>query len=127
MLVDAANHYAPIVWTERTGSESDTWLVPGYKIAAKTGTSTVPDGYGGFEEWTIGSVLGLVPAEQPRYAVLVKIDHPKDDIWGLVTAVPVYQIIAEQLVRYERIAPDPALYGPGQKPEVAQKPEDQQP
>lgn len=119
MLVDAANHYAPVVWTQRTGESGDTWLVPGYKVAAKTGTSTVPDGFGGFEDWTIGSVLGMVPAEQPRYAVLVKIDHPKDDIWGISTAIPVYQIIAEQLVRYERIAPDPALYGPGQKPEAA--------
>lgn len=127
MLIDSANHYAPVVWTERTGDSSDTWLVPGYKIAAKTGTSTVPDGHGGFEDWTIGSVVGLVPAEQPRYAVLVKIDHPKDDIWGVSTAIPVYQIIAEQLVRYERIAPDPALYGPGQKPEVAKEQTDQQP
>ncbi len=118
MLIDSANHYAPVVWAERTGSFEDTWLVPGYKVAAKTGTSTVPDGKGGFEDWTIGSVVGLVPAEQPRYAVLVKIDHPKDDIWGVSTAVPVYQAIASRLVTYERIAPNPELYGPGQKPEV---------
>jgi cell division protein FtsI (penicillin-binding protein 3) len=119
MLVDSANHYAPVVWGERTGIYEDTWLVPGYKVAAKTGTSTVPDGKGGFEDWTIGSVTGLVPAEQPRYAILVKIDHPKDDIWGVSTAVPVYQAIAARLVTYERIAPDPDLYGPGQKAEEA--------
>jgi cell division protein FtsI (penicillin-binding protein 3) len=119
MLIDSANHYAPVVWAERTGSSDDTWLVPGYKVAAKTGTSTVPDGNGGFEDWTIGSVAGLVPAEQPRYAILVKIDHPKDDIWGVSTAVPVYQAIAARLVTYERIAPDPNLYGPGQQPEEA--------
>ncbi|GAB4176736.1 MAG: penicillin-binding protein 2 [Roseiflexaceae bacterium] len=119
MLVDSANHYAPVVWAERTGSYEDTWLVPGYKVAAKTGTSTVPNGRGGFEDWTIGSVAGLVPAEQPRYAVLVKIDHPKDDIWGVSTAIPVYQVIASRLVTYERIAPDPALYGPGQTPDLA--------
>jgi cell division protein FtsI (penicillin-binding protein 3) len=118
MLIDSANHYAPVVWAERTGDYNDTWLVPGYKVGAKTGTSTVPNGVGGFEDWTIGSVVGLVPAEQPRYAVLVKIDHPKDDIWGVSTAVPVYQAIAARLLTYERIAPDPALYGPGQKPEA---------
>jgi cell division protein FtsI (penicillin-binding protein 3) len=118
MLIDSANHYAPVVWAKQTGIYDDTWLVPGYKVAAKTGTSTVPNGQGGFEDWTIGSVVGLVPAEQPRYAVLVKIDHPKDDIWGVSTAVPVYQAIASQLVTYERIAPDNNLYGPGQRPEA---------
>ncbi len=119
MLVDSANHYAPVVWAEHTGDYSDTWLVPGYKVAAKTGTSTVPDGNGGFADWTIGSVLGLVPAEQPRYAMLVKIDHPKDDIWGVSTAIPVYQALASKIVRYERIAPNADLYGPGQRPETA--------
>jgi cell division protein FtsI (penicillin-binding protein 3) len=118
MLIDSANHYAPVVWAAKTGIYDDTWLVPGYKVAAKTGTSTVPNGQGGFEDWTIGSVVGLVPAEQPRYAVLVKIDHPKDDIWGVSTAVPVYQTIATQLLTYERIAPDDTLYGPGQRPEA---------
>jgi cell division protein FtsI (penicillin-binding protein 3) len=121
MLIDSANHYAPVVWAPLTGNSDDTWLVPGYKVAAKTGTSTVPNGEGGFEDWTIGSVAGLVPAEQPRYAVLVKIDHPKDDIWGVSTAIPVYQAIAARLVTYERIAPDPALYGPGQTPEAIEE------
>ena len=115
MLVDSANHYAPVVWAERTGDYGDAWLVPGYRVAAKTGTSTVPDGNGGFEDRTIGSVVGLAPADQPRYAILVKIDHPKDDIWGVATAIPVYQTLAEKLMRYERIAPNPEFYSPGQQ------------
>ncbi len=114
MLIDSANHYAPVVWAPVTGDYGDAWLVPGYKVAAKTGTSTVPDGQGGFEDWTIGSVVGLVPAEQPQFAVLVKIDHPKDDIWGVSTAIPVYQAIARELVRYARITPDRSLVSDGQ-------------
>ena len=114
MLVKAANHYAPVVWGPRTGSYADTWLVPGYQVTAKTGTSSIPDGHGGYGDGTIGSVVGLAPAENARYAVLVKIDRPKDDIWGVSTAIPVYQSIVEQLLRYERIAPDPGLVGPGQ-------------
>jgi cell division protein FtsI (penicillin-binding protein 3) len=119
MLVDSANHYAPVVWAEQTGSLEDTWLVPGYKVAAKTGTSSVPDGNGGYKDWTIGSVAGLVPAEQPRYAVLIKIDYPKDDPWGVNTAIPVYYALAARLVTYERIAPDPNLYSPGQRREAS--------
>jgi cell division protein FtsI (penicillin-binding protein 3) len=114
MLVKAANHYAPVVWRPVTGDNSDTWLVPGYEVAAKTGTSSIPDGKGGWSDGTIGSVLGLAPADNARYAILVKIDRPRDDIWGVSTAIPVYQAIAEQLLRYERIQPNPAFVGPGQ-------------
>jgi cell division protein FtsI (penicillin-binding protein 3) len=115
MLVESANHYAPVVWGPITGDYSDTWLVPGYEICAKTGTSSIPDGRGGYDtSGTIGSVVGLAPADEARYAVLVKIDRPRDDIWGVSTAIPVYQAIAEQLMRYDRIPPDPGLAGYGQ-------------
>ena len=93
--------------------------MPGYQVCAKTGTSSIPDGHGGYGDGTIGSVVGLAPADNARYAILVKIDRPKDDIWGVSTAIPVYQAIAEQLLRYERIAPDPSLVGPGQVAGVA--------
>jgi cell division protein FtsI (penicillin-binding protein 3) len=115
MLVNSANHYSPVVWAPITGSYADNWLVPGYEVTAKTGTSSIPDGQGGYDQsGTIGSVLGLAPAENARYAILVKIDRPRDDIWGVSTAIPVYQAIAEQLLRYERIQPDPKYVGPGQ-------------
>ena len=74
-----------------------------------------PESEGGYEDWTIGSVVGLAPVENPRYAILVKIDHPKDDIWGVRTAAAVYEAIVAQLLRYERIAPDP----PGRPEQVA--------
>lgn len=120
MLVNSANHYAPVVWGQRTGDYGDTWLVPGYQVCAKTGTSSIPDGQGGYSDGTIGSVVGLAPAEHARYAVLVKIDRPRDDIWGVSTAIPVYQAIVDQLLRYERIAPDTTLIGPGQMVGLAQ-------
>ncbi|HEU4324961.1 MAG TPA: penicillin-binding protein 2 [Roseiflexaceae bacterium] len=114
MLINSANTYAPVVWGPITGSYQDTWLVPGFEVAAKTGTSSVPDGRGGYTDWTIGSVAGLAPVENARYAILVKIDHPKDDIWGVRTAIPVYHAIVDQLLRYDRIPPDPAKVGEGQ-------------
>jgi cell division protein FtsI/penicillin-binding protein 2 len=115
MLVNSANHYAPVVWAAQTGSYSDQWLVPGYQVGAKTGTSSIPIPGGGYDpSYTIGSVLGFAPAEQAKYTVLVKIDRPKDDIWGVSTAIPVYYKVVDQLMRYERIPPDPALFSPGQ-------------
>jgi cell division protein FtsI (penicillin-binding protein 3) len=115
MLVNSANHYAPVVWGAQTGSYSDQWLVPGYQVGAKTGTSSIPLEGGGYDQsYTIGSVLGFAPAEDARYVVLVKIDRPKDDIWGVTTAIPVYYDVVDQLLRYEKIPPDPALVSPGQ-------------
>ncbi len=116
MLVNAANHYAPVVWGPRTRNYDDQWLVPGYQVCAKTGTSSIPLPGGGYDpSFTIGSVAGFAPAEDARYVVLVKIDRPKDDIWGVQTAIPVFYNIIEQLMRYERLAPDPGLLSPGQE------------
>lgn len=116
MLVNSANHYAPVVWGATTGSYADQWLVPGYQVAAKTGTSSIPLESGGYDpSYTIGSVLGFAPAEDARYVVLVKIDRPKDDIWGVTTAIPVYYNVVSQLLRYEKIPPDPTLVSPGQE------------
>lgn len=116
MLVNSANHYAPVVWAAKTGSYQDQWLVPGYQVCAKTGTSSIPLDGGGYDpSYTIGSVLGFAPAEEARYVVLVKIDRPKDDIWGVSTAIPVYYNVVDQLLRYEKIPPDPGLVSPGQE------------
>ncbi len=116
MMVHAANHYAPVVWGSRTGDHySDTWLVPGYQVGAKTGTADIADGNGGYTGRVIGSVAGFAPAEDARYAILVKVDEPSGDQYGLVSAIPAYQHIVEQLMRYERLAPDMALVGPGQE------------
>jgi cell division protein FtsI (penicillin-binding protein 3) len=112
MLIVSANHY---VDDDGTGSN---WLMPGYEVCAKTGTASIAED-GGYNNDVIGSVLGLAPAEGARYAILVKIDKPQDDIWGVLTALPVYEAIVEQLMRYERIAPDPSKAGPGQTPGVA--------
>jgi cell division protein FtsI/penicillin-binding protein 2 len=116
MLVHSANHYSPVVWGPITGDYSDQWLVPGYEVGAKTGTSSIPIEGGGYDpSYTIGSVLGFGPAEEAHFVVLVKIDRPKDDIWGVGTAIPVYQRVMDELLRYERLPPDPALVSAGQE------------
>ncbi|WP_298821449.1 peptidoglycan D,D-transpeptidase FtsI family protein [Chloroflexus sp.] len=115
MLVEAANHYAPVVWGPRTGNWSDQWLVPGYRVGAKTGTASIPLPGGGYDPaYTIGSVLGIAPVDNPRFVVLVKIDRPKKDTLGVLTAIPVYYNVVDQLFRYAHLPPDRALVSPGQ-------------
>lgn len=116
MLVNSANHYAHIVWLPITGSIADQWLVPGYAVGAKTGTASIPMEGGGYDpSYVIGSVIGFAPAENSRYVILVKIDRPKGDAWGLASAVPAFTRIVDQLMNYQRIEPDPALFSPGQE------------
>lgn len=115
MMVESANHYAPVIWGPRTGNWSDQWLVPGYRVGAKTGTASIPLPGGGYDPvYTIGSVLGIAPVDEPWFVVLVKIDRPKKDTLGVLTAIPVYYNVVEQLLRYAHIPPDRSLVSPGQ-------------
>jgi cell division protein FtsI/penicillin-binding protein 2 len=112
MLVENTLSYAPVVWGPITGSYEKMPLVPGFRVTAKTGTSSIPLNGGYDANGTIGSVVGWAPAENPRIAVLVKIDRPKDDPWGLNTAIPVYQKVTAELMTYFRMPPDPELIDP---------------
>jgi cell division protein FtsI/penicillin-binding protein 2 len=82
--------------------EAEQALVPGYQVAAKTGTST-PDET---EDYTWASVAGYAPASNPQFVMLVKIDHPRVSTFGGTVAGPLWHDIATWLFHYERIAPD---------------------
>jgi cell division protein FtsI (penicillin-binding protein 3)/stage V sporulation protein D (sporulation-specific penicillin-binding protein) len=81
--------------------------VPGYYIAGKTGTAQVASEDGGYaSDSTIGSFAGFGPVSDPRFAMLVRIDHPRDVEWAESTAAPLFGEIAEFLVKYYEIPPE---------------------
>ncbi len=82
--------------------------VPGYYIAGKTGTAQVArkDGHLGYEvDRTIGSFAGFGPVENPRFAMVVRLDNPKGVHWAESTAAPLFGEIASFLVKYFNIPP----------------------
>jgi cell division protein FtsI/penicillin-binding protein 2 len=81
--------------------------VPGYYIAGKTGTAQVPkeEGGGYEEDKTIGSFAGFGPVENPRFAMLVRIDNPKDVMWAESSAAPLFGRIAKFILNYYEIKP----------------------
>lgn len=80
--------------------------VPGYRIAGKTGTAEIPI-FGGLDpQWTIASFAGYLPADDPRIAILVKIDKPQTSRWGSEVAAPVFASVAKQVVMILGIPPD---------------------
>ncbi|MCI0474702.1 MAG: penicillin-binding protein 2 [Anaerolineales bacterium] len=81
-------------------------VVPGYSIAGKTGTAQIPIAGILDPRWTIASFTGYLPADDPRYAILVKIDKPQTSEWGSQVASPVFASVAKQLVSMVGLPPD---------------------
>lgn len=91
------------------GSETALVCVPGYKLAAKTGTAQIPLKGGGYEDGaaghTIGSTIAYGPSDNPQVVVYVRFDRTKDIQWGSNTAGPVVQKVMSQLMTYYKIPP----------------------
>ncbi len=81
--------------------------VPGYYIGGKTGTAQVArtDGIGYSLDNTIGSFAGFGPVEDPKFAMVVRIDHPRDVVWAESTAAPLFGDMAQFLLQYFEIPP----------------------
>lgn len=82
--------------------------VPGYWVAGKTGTAQVPkkNGLGYEPDITIGSFAGYAPASDPKFAMVVEIDHPRDVQWAEASAAPVFGEMAKFLLTYLEVPPE---------------------
>ena len=86
--------------------ESSVALVPGYRIAGKTGTAEIPTASGYTSDVTNASFVGWGPAEDPKFLVYVWLEKPTSSIWGSVVAAPVFQQVFSEAVRLYDIPPD---------------------
>jgi cell division protein FtsI/penicillin-binding protein 2 len=86
-------------------NEASKALVPGYRIAGKTGTAQIPGGEGYLENKTNASFIGWGPVDDPEFIVYVWLEHPSP-IWGSETAAPVFSQIAQRLVILMELPPD---------------------
>lgn len=82
--------------------------VSGYLVAGKTGTAQIPnpDGKGYLEKDHIGSFAGYFPADNPQYAMLVKLDKPQSVEFAESSAAPTFGKIAAWLLSYKGILPN---------------------
>jgi len=86
--------------------EGSQALVPGYRIAGKTGTAQIPTPGGYDANDSIASFIGYGPVDDPQFIVLVKLDKPSSSIWGSETAAPVFSQLVQRLVVLMEIPPD---------------------
>ncbi|OQA46328.1 MAG: Stage V sporulation protein D [Chloroflexi bacterium ADurb.Bin325] len=81
-------------------------LVPGFRVAGKTGTAQVPEAGGYSDELTITSFVGFFPAADPQLIVLVKLSEPQTSRWAEQVAMPVFGQVAQDAVDVLKLQPD---------------------
>lgn len=80
--------------------------VPGYYIAGKTGTAQVAGKDGKYENNNnIGSFIGFGPVENPKFLMLIRVDHPRSVNWAETTAAPAFGEIAQFILNYYQVPP----------------------
>lgn len=69
--------------------------IPGFTTAGKTGTAQIPRNGRYDPDQYVASFVGFVPAERPRYVILVKVERPRGAIYGGVVAAPAFARLAK--------------------------------
>src|SRR3972149_1710422 len=85
-----------------------TAVVPGYSVAGKSGTASIPGPTGYIPSENIASYAGFMPLEKPKNSILVKIDRPQGVQWGSQVAAPFFSSIAQEALLYLRLPPTKA-------------------
>lgn len=82
--------------------------IKGFSIAAKSGTAQKAEpGLGYVEGKYVSSFLGFLPADNPRFIILVVLDEVgTEPFWGGHTAGEVFKELAERLIDLENLRPD---------------------
>lgn len=93
--------------TEPGGTATQAAIL-GYHVAGKTGTSRKASA-GGYSRRYIGYFAGLVPVENPRFAMVVAVNDPdpsRKGYYGGVVSAPVFRNVMEGALRLMNVAPD---------------------
>ena len=81
--------------------------IAGFEVAGKTGTAQKLDPATRRYSRAPGvlSFVGFVPAEDPRLAMLVMLDEPKNEKWGSEAAAPIFSAIGREALRHLNVEP----------------------
>ena len=87
-------------------NEASGALVPGYRIAGKTGTAQIPTQFGYDSALTNASFIGWGPVDDPKFMIYVWLEKPSASIWGSDTAAPTFGLVAQKTIIMLNIPPD---------------------
>jgi len=91
--------------TEPGGTATQAAIL-GYHVAGKTGTSRMAEG-GGYSRKYVAFFAGVVPVDNPRFAMAVVINEPtQGSYYGGLVAGPVFHNVMEGALRLMDVPPD---------------------
>jgi cell division protein FtsI (penicillin-binding protein 3) len=101
------------------GGTATRAAIPGYLVAGKTGTAQKAEN-GRYGDGRIGSFIGLVPADDPRLAIVISVDDPSvGSRYGGIVAAPAFAEVAGAALRHLGVPPNPELLALQTKPVAA--------
>lgn len=81
--------------------------VEGYRVAGKTGTARKVAKTGGYGDEYVTVFAGLVPATNPKLAIVVMVDEPAGDAYyGGTVSAPIFSKVADKALDLMNVAPD---------------------
>ncbi len=86
--------------------EASTALVPGYRVAGKTGTAEIPGPQGYTSSLTNASFVGWGPSDDPQFLIYIWIEKPTSSPWSSVVVAPIFNEVVSKLVVLMNIPPD---------------------
>lgn len=86
---------------------ADEWEIPGYRVAAKTGTAQVAGPDGGYLPGYLVSVAGFAPADDPEFVVSVSFQNAVKMNTSAASA-PVFQDVMSYVLKKYRTVPSGA-------------------
>lgn len=86
--------------------EASSALVPGYRVAGKTGTAEIPSAEGYSSSMTNASFVGWGPVDDPQFIIYIWLEKPSTAPWGSVVAAPVFSEAASELAVLLKLPPD---------------------
>ncbi len=90
----------------QAGGTATRAAVPGYRIAAKTGTSRKATA-GGYSDEYVTLVAGVAPVSKPKVAMVVVVNEPQGDRYsGGAVAGPVFSEVMKSTLQILNVAPD---------------------
>jgi len=87
------------------GTGNPTAQVAGYTTAGKTGTAQIAENGRYVSGEYVASFVGYIPAEHPRYVILVKVERPRGAIYGSEVAAPAFAKIAQMAMMHAGVLP----------------------
>ncbi len=103
---DSANEMTAMLVEAAKSGEAKWTYVRGFKVAGKTGTAQIPIAGHYDDEKTIASFVGFVPADNPKFVMLVTLREPESSPWASETAAPLWYSIAKEFFMYFGIQPE---------------------